>query len=569
MFRRVLVAVLRLALRVFFRRVEVAGRRRVPREGAVIFVVNHPNALVDPAFVLCHAPRRVSFLAKEPIFRMPVIGTLARAIEAIPVYRKQDEGSDTSRNRETFRLAGALLRRGGTLAICPEGVSHSDTKLRPLKTGAARIALGVAGGEPRVGLKIVPAGLYYTAKTSFRSSALLYFGEPIVVEPVELTPEGEPPRDAVQALSSRVERALREVTLNAEHEQALQLIARAERIFSAESAEAAEPPRQTSPQQSPQSPQSAQSLQSAQSTQSTQSSQSAQSAQSVQSPLSSLSSQSSVTSQPPSSQSSATSPSSSLPSAQSLSPTPTSSQSASPSLQSTQSQSPATPARPLRRTLARELALRQRFLDGYAFHFERNPERLAALEARVRRYEEQLRQAGVDPEDLSAPRATPAALAGHVVRRVLPALCLLPIAAAGALVHYPTYKLTGLLARRLSRESDDVVSTIKIVASMLLFPATWIALAVVLFKLAGWPGLVAGLAVAPLAGLVAVRLFEELDALVGGARALRFYLTRRWFFKELLVERRRLYEEIVALGEEAARTAARAVGAGPTTQGTI
>src|SRR5919199_4131343 len=183
MFRRVLVAVLRVALRVFFRRIEVVGGERVPRGGACVFVLNHPNALVDPVFILCHAPRRVSFLAKEPIFRIPVIGALARALDAIPVYRRQDEGADTSRNRETFRAARALLRGGGSIAVCPEGASHNDTKLRPLKTGAARIALGVAAEDPSIDLNIVPAGLYYTSKTAFRSAALLHFGGPLKVEP--------------------------------------------------------------------------------------------------------------------------------------------------------------------------------------------------------------------------------------------------------------------------------------------------------------------------------------------------------------------------------------------------
>jgi 1-acyl-sn-glycerol-3-phosphate acyltransferase len=42
-------------LRVFFRRIEVVGRERVPVTGGVIFVVNHPNALVDPLFLLCLA----------------------------------------------------------------------------------------------------------------------------------------------------------------------------------------------------------------------------------------------------------------------------------------------------------------------------------------------------------------------------------------------------------------------------------------------------------------------------------------------------------------------------------
>ncbi|HEY9401492.1 MAG TPA: lysophospholipid acyltransferase family protein, partial [Pyrinomonadaceae bacterium] len=228
-----LVAVLTLALRVFFRRIEVKGLKQVSREGATIFVLNHPNGLVDPAFLLCYAPRRVSFLAKAPIFHMPVIGWLARALEAIPVYRRQDEGSDVSRNGETFARARQLLKDGGTLAICPEGVSHSDSKLRPLKTGAARIALGVVAEDAGLELKIIPAGLYYTAKTAFRSAALLRFGEPIRVERTASDANGEPPAEAVRALSARIESALRDVTLNAEHEQALSISKRAERIFSA------------------------------------------------------------------------------------------------------------------------------------------------------------------------------------------------------------------------------------------------------------------------------------------------------------------------------------------------
>lgn len=444
MFRRVLVSVLRVALRVFFRRVEVEGRERVPRGGACVFVLNHPNALVDPAFLLCHAPRRVSFLAKEPIFRLPVIGALARSLEAIPVYRKQDEGADTSRNRETFAAARALLKRGGSIAVCPEGTSHSDTKLRPVKSGAARIALGVTAQDPTLDLKIVPAGLYYTAKTAFRSAALLRFGEPIKVEAVTLDADGEPPRAAVHALSSRIEGALREVTLNAEHEHALKTITRAERIFS--SADDAHAPQ----------------------------------------------------------------------------------------------------------TLSAQLELRRRFLAAYAFHFEREPARLAALNARLTRYEKTLRLAGLDPEDLSAPQATPRALVRHVLTRVLPALCLVPLAAIGFVAHFMAYELAGALSTRLANKSDDMISTIKIVASMLFFPATWIALAVLFGWLVGWPGVAVALVVVPVCGWIAVRFAEELDGFVGGARALRFYFTRRWFFKELLAERRRLREEIAALGAAAA-----------------
>jgi 1-acyl-sn-glycerol-3-phosphate acyltransferase len=221
-------------MRVYFRRVEVVGVENVPRKSPVIFVLNHPNALVDPAFLLSLAPRRVSFLAKAPLFRMPVLSFLVRAMDSLPVYRPQDEGEDVSRNREMFVAARALLARGGTIGICPEGVSHDEPRLRPIKTGAARIALGaVSTGEVK-NLKIVPAGLYYTSKTKFRSAVLLYFGIPIDVLPVEMESDGNPPRAAVRELYNRIECALREVMLDAEHEEALQTISRAERIFSSE-----------------------------------------------------------------------------------------------------------------------------------------------------------------------------------------------------------------------------------------------------------------------------------------------------------------------------------------------
>jgi 1-acyl-sn-glycerol-3-phosphate acyltransferase len=221
-------------LRIFFRRVEVAGLERVPTSGPVIFVLNHPNALIDPGLVLCLAPRRVSFLAKAPLFRMPLIGFFARALEAIPVYRRQDNASDTSKNRETFESARRVLAGGGAIAIFPEGTSHSDPKMRPFKTGAARIALGAAAGLPgSTPLAIVPAGLYYRAKQTFRSAALLSFGEPFVVEPVPLAPGAEPPAGAVHALTARIGVALAAVTVQTERTEALALIERAERIVSA------------------------------------------------------------------------------------------------------------------------------------------------------------------------------------------------------------------------------------------------------------------------------------------------------------------------------------------------
>ncbi|PYO77628.1 MAG: hypothetical protein DMD67_06285, partial [Gemmatimonadetes bacterium] len=163
-----------------------------------------------------------------------------------------DAGSDPSQNRETFETARAVLARGGAIGIFPEGTSHSDPQLRPLKTGAARIAVGAAaalGGEGGGGggggaapLVIVPAGLYYRAKRTFRSAALLYFGEPFPVEPVPLAQGEEPPAEPVRELTARIQQALAAVTLQAGQAEVHALVDRAQRIVSTQDETPATPP---------------------------------------------------------------------------------------------------------------------------------------------------------------------------------------------------------------------------------------------------------------------------------------------------------------------------------------
>jgi glycerol-3-phosphate O-acyltransferase / dihydroxyacetone phosphate acyltransferase len=233
---KIILAVFGIALRLFFRRIETVNADVVPRGAGVIFVLNHPNGLIDPALVFVALPRKISFLAKSTLFRMPVISFLLRTVEALPLYRRIDAGEDVSKNQKTFEMCRELLARGGSIALFPEGVSHNSPKLLPMKTGTARIALGAAASS-EVEVKIVPVGLYYTSKTTFRSEALLHFGEPFVVQSIELDPDGQPPKTAVKELTSKIEEELREVTLNAETESELHIARIAEEIFASAAAQ--------------------------------------------------------------------------------------------------------------------------------------------------------------------------------------------------------------------------------------------------------------------------------------------------------------------------------------------
>jgi ABC-type multidrug transport system fused ATPase/permease subunit len=123
-------------------------------------------------------------------------------------------------------------------------------------------------------------------------------------------------------------------------------------------------------------------------------------------------------------------------------------------------------------------------------------------------------------------------------------------AVIGSVAHYPAYKLGGLLATRISRDSEDVISTVKIISAMLLFPLTWLVVTILVYKTFGWVLAMLALLVIPISGYVAIVFFEELDRSIAGVRVLTYFLVRRRFFVRLLAERKAIRSEIIALGKE-------------------
>ena len=227
-------------VRLYYSSREVEGRERVPPAGApTVFVLNHPNGLLDPLLLRVAVGRPARFLAKSTLFANP-FGRLAMdAFGSIPIDRAREaraeakaagERLDTAgRNDESFARCRAELAGGGSLALFPEGVSHSDPQLRPLKTGAARIALSAeAEHDGRLGAVLLPVGLYYERKARFRSSVLLAVGEPIAVG-AWLPDYRRDERAAVAALTARIDAGMDEVVLQAESRELLEGIARVAR----------------------------------------------------------------------------------------------------------------------------------------------------------------------------------------------------------------------------------------------------------------------------------------------------------------------------------------------------
>jgi glycerol-3-phosphate O-acyltransferase / dihydroxyacetone phosphate acyltransferase len=210
-----------------FYRVDQAGTP--PPAGSVLFLANHANALLDPAIIWTTAGRDVRFLAKSTLFDGLFRPFLAGA-GAIPVYRRKDEGVDTSRNAEMFAAVDAALREGDAVCIFPEGMSHSKGRLIDLRTGAARIVLAAEASGTRVAL--VAVGLNFDRKTRFRSRVTVAYGPAFYAsDPGSRRPDES--RDAVRTLTDRIAAHMRQLLVEADPGADARLVDRVDRLYSA------------------------------------------------------------------------------------------------------------------------------------------------------------------------------------------------------------------------------------------------------------------------------------------------------------------------------------------------
>jgi glycerol-3-phosphate O-acyltransferase/dihydroxyacetone phosphate acyltransferase len=219
--KHAVAGLVRLLVDLFYRRVEVTGLDNVPGQGPVLFVANHFNGLVDPMLVLRVVPRPVVFVAKSTLWKIPVLRSVLDLLGCVPVVRKREaaeEGASKGeeRNRASFEKLAEVRERDGAILIFPEGRSHSDPRLSEMRTGAARILL-LSKKSPVV----VPIGLWFTKKEEFRSEVLVRIGPPVA----------PPEKRSVEAWTKAIERALLDVTLNADDWEDHEVVAAVDALY--------------------------------------------------------------------------------------------------------------------------------------------------------------------------------------------------------------------------------------------------------------------------------------------------------------------------------------------------
>lgn len=229
MLQQIIHAVIFGLLRLFYPRIEVQGQDYIPPTGPVIFVANHPNGLLDPMVLTASTGRPVRFLAASYLFRIPVIGLCMRAFDALPVYRDTDQDiadkplkDVVARNDAIFADCRSWLAKRGALALFPEGTTHSGSKLLRLRSGVARIGLGAeVDGDWNIGVQIVPVGLWYQNKSTFRSSVLVVFGEPLTLADYQAAYTAKPAQ-TLRTVTAQITRSLGTVVLQAESRELLE-----------------------------------------------------------------------------------------------------------------------------------------------------------------------------------------------------------------------------------------------------------------------------------------------------------------------------------------------------------
>ena len=215
-----------LAIKIFYRHYEVAGFENIPKDRGVIFCANHVNALVDPILVQAASEKLMRPLARSGLFEKIWLKPVLEIIGAVPIFRATDEGSDVNQNQQSFARVYELLEQGEWIMIFPEGQSHSQSKIQKLKTGAARMALGTLDRGTMQPI-LLPVGLTFTNKGKFRGDVLVYFGQPI-----DLTvPDHVEDKLAVRVVTRRLTQGLRDVTINTDNWEDLELVSKVERFF--------------------------------------------------------------------------------------------------------------------------------------------------------------------------------------------------------------------------------------------------------------------------------------------------------------------------------------------------
>ena len=154
-------------------RLSFEGLENIPKEGGYVYASNH-RSYHDPVFITMKVPTPMTYMAKEELFKNPIIGALLKSIGAFAVKRGSGDMS-------VINAAIDKLKEGKNLVIFPEGTRSYDGKVGKGKTGVAMIAA-------MSGVDIIPVGICFEgSKLTFGKKIVVKYGKRIPASELEFT----------------------------------------------------------------------------------------------------------------------------------------------------------------------------------------------------------------------------------------------------------------------------------------------------------------------------------------------------------------------------------------------
>lgn len=207
----------------YYGSIQVRGAHYVPEDTPVLVLSNHCNAFIDPFILRVALKRPLRLTAKAALLNNPLLAWIIRMFGIVTFARIQDRSTENRQqvNSEAFQHCFQALDGNEVLCVFPEGRSHSEPSMLPLKSGAARLTLEYLADASRGRqLRMIPVGIFYEAKEQFGSRVLVEIGSPMVVN--DWLREHGP--GSVRKLSEEFHRRLEALTLNFQDERSMRLL---------------------------------------------------------------------------------------------------------------------------------------------------------------------------------------------------------------------------------------------------------------------------------------------------------------------------------------------------------
>jgi len=165
-----------------YRRFEVHGQKNLPKDGALIYGINHSNTLMDALVVLATSHHKKVFMARGDIFANPKVAKILRFTRILPLFRIRNGAAAVRSNTDSIDQAVDVVHDKVGLYLFPEGRHRTKHSLLQLSKGIFHIALDSNRefGQQQP-IYIVPVGIEYGDYFRYRSTCMVNFGEAINV----------------------------------------------------------------------------------------------------------------------------------------------------------------------------------------------------------------------------------------------------------------------------------------------------------------------------------------------------------------------------------------------------